>query len=57
MYVSIFFWLQASERVLLVLDHPTQVWWRWMSVFFTLLLWGVELSVSEDNDVKEWKVE
>jgi len=42
---------------LLLLDHPTQVWWRWMSVFFTLLLWGVELSVSEDNDVKEWKVE
>ena len=45
--------------VFLVLDHPAQVWWRWMNIFFTLVLWAVELIVSNDEDAvtKSWKVE
>jgi hypothetical protein len=43
---------------LLLLDHSSQVWWRWISIFFTLIMWGVELLVSaEDDAVKDWKVE
>jgi len=44
---------------LLLLDHSSQVWWRWMSVFSTLILWAVELVVGNDDDAvaKEWKVE
>jgi len=42
---------------LLLLDHSSQVWWRWMSVFFTLILWAVELLVSSDDIAKEWKVD
>lgn len=42
---------------LLLLDHPAHVWWRWMNIFFTLVLWAVELSVSSDDITKEWKVE
>lgn len=44
---------------LLLLDHPAQVWWRWMNVFFTLILWAVELLVGNDDDpvAKTWKVE
>ncbi|KAF7793344.1 hypothetical protein EIP86_004456 [Pleurotus ostreatoroseus] len=35
------------------------VWWRWMNIFFTLVLWAVELIVSNDEDAvtKSWKVE
>jgi hypothetical protein len=42
-----------------VLDHSSQVWWRWANIFFTLALWAVELLVgSGDDDIgKEWKVE
>ncbi|KZW01992.1 hypothetical protein EXIGLDRAFT_665718 [Exidia glandulosa HHB12029] len=43
---------------LLLLDHSQQVWWRWMSVFFTLVMWALELVVSpedEELDVKAWK--
>lgn len=44
---------------LLLLDHSSQVWWRWMNVFFTLTLWGVELLVSAEDDPiqTKWKVE
>ncbi|KAJ3758647.1 hypothetical protein EV361DRAFT_969288 [Lentinula raphanica] len=44
---------------LLLLDQSSAVWWRWANVFFTLMLWGVELVVSSDDDdvVKDWKVE
>lgn len=50
--------IHFNLTVYLVLDPSSQVWWRWMSVFFTLALWAVELFVSTDgDDVKEWKVE
>ncbi|KAH9944317.1 uncharacterized protein BXZ73DRAFT_87235 [Epithele typhae] len=43
---------------LLMLDHSSQVWWRWMNIFFTLALWSVELLVSnEDDGTKTWKVD
>ncbi|KAF9496152.1 hypothetical protein BDN71DRAFT_785557 [Pleurotus eryngii] len=44
---------------LLLLDHSSQVWWRWMNVFFTLFIWGVELLVSNEDDAvaKDWKVD
>ncbi|KAF8499445.1 hypothetical protein JB92DRAFT_2981410 [Gautieria morchelliformis] len=44
---------------LLLLDHSSQVWWRWANIFFTLALWALELLVSSgDDDIgKEWKVE
>ncbi|KAL0576359.1 hypothetical protein V5O48_005618 [Marasmius crinis-equi] len=44
---------------LLLLDHSSQIWWRWINIFFTLMMWGVELLVSPDDDVvtKEWKVD
>lgn len=45
---------------LLLLDHSQQVWWRWMSVFFTLVMWALELVVTpedDDIDVKTWKVD
>jgi len=35
---------------LLLLDYSSHVWWRWMSVFFTLFLWAVELTVSNDGE-------
>ena len=43
-----------------VLDHPAQVWWRWMNIFFTLAIWSIELLVSNDDDdvvTKKWKVD
>ena len=40
-----------------VLDHSSQVWWRWANIFFTLALWALELLVSEDDIGKDWKVE
>lgn len=47
-----------TKTASLVLDHPAQVWWRWMNIFFTLVLWAIELLVSDDDPVaKEWKVE
>ncbi|KAI0322657.1 hypothetical protein OF83DRAFT_1048698 [Amylostereum chailletii] len=44
---------------LLLLDHSSQVWWRWMNIFFTLLIWSIELLVSGEDDAitKEWKVD
>lgn len=44
---------------LLLLDHSSQVWWRWMNIFFTLAIWAIELLVGGDEDAvtKEWKVE
>jgi hypothetical protein len=42
-----------------VLDHSSQIWWRWMNIFFTLVIWSVELLVSSEDDAitKEWKVD
>ncbi|KAH7925211.1 hypothetical protein BV22DRAFT_1065447 [Leucogyrophana mollusca] len=44
---------------LLLLDPSSQIWWRWANVFFTLLLWSVELSVGAGDDeiTTKWKVE
>lgn len=44
---------------LLLLDHTSQIWWRWMNIFLTLVIWSVELLVSSDDDVatKDWKVD
>jgi len=44
---------------LLLLDHSSQVWWRWMNIFFTLVIWSIELLVSGEDDAitKEWKVD
>ncbi|QRV76614.1 hypothetical protein RhiJN_04629 [Ceratobasidium sp. AG-Ba] len=45
---------------LLLLDHTSQVWWRWANVFFTLAAWAVEILLTgEDDDigVKTWKVD
>ncbi|EIM92529.1 uncharacterized protein STEHIDRAFT_164792 [Stereum hirsutum FP-91666 SS1] len=44
---------------LLLLDHSSQIWWRWMNIFFTIIAWSVELLVSPDDDdiAKEWKVD
>lgn len=45
---------------LLILDHSSQVWWRWMNIFFTLVIWSIELLVSAGEDdaiTKEWKVD
>jgi len=44
---------------LLLLDESSHSWWRWMDIFVTLFLWGVELLVSTEEDVltKDWKVD
>jgi hypothetical protein len=44
---------------LLLLDEQSQVWWRWMNIFSTLVFWSVELLVSSEDDVitKEWKID
>ncbi|KAG5724641.1 hypothetical protein E4T56_gene3701 [Termitomyces sp. T112] len=44
---------------LLLLDHSSQIWWRWMNIFLTLVIWSVELLVSSEEDVtaKDWKVD
>jgi len=44
---------------LLLLDHSSQVWWRWMNIFFTLVIWSIELLVGAEDDAitKEWKVD
>ncbi|KAK7694728.1 hypothetical protein QCA50_001916 [Cerrena zonata] len=44
---------------LLLLDHSSQVWWRWMNIFFTIVMWAIELVVSPDDDpvTKKWKVD
>ncbi|CCL99029.1 uncharacterized protein FIBRA_01038 [Fibroporia radiculosa] len=45
---------------LLLLDHSSQVWWRWMNIFITLVIWSIELLVSSDDDdslTKKWKVD
>lgn len=42
-----------------VLDHSSQIWWRWMNIFFTLVIWSVELLVSSEDDAvaKDWKID
>ncbi|TFY82648.1 hypothetical protein EWM64_g1366 [Hericium alpestre] len=43
---------------LLLLDHSSQVWWRWVNIFSTLVIWSFELFVSDDDTMpKDWKVE
>ncbi|KAL1748450.1 hypothetical protein HDZ31DRAFT_79588 [Schizophyllum fasciatum] len=45
---------------LLLLDNSSQIWWRWLNIFFTLIMWAVELLVSPDDDPlssKGWKVD
>lgn len=45
---------------LLLLDHPAQVWWRWMNIFITLVIWSIELLVSSDDGdsvTTKWKVD
>lgn len=51
--------LSQSLTYSTVLDHSSQVWWRWANIFFTLALWALELMVSSgDDDIGEkWKVE
>ena len=43
-----------------VLDQSSQVWWRWMSIFFTLIMWSIELLISSndgDEVMSKWKVD
>jgi len=44
---------------LLLLDHSSQIWWRWMNIFFTLVIWAIELLMSEDgeDDSPKWKID
>lgn len=43
---------------LLLLDHSSQIWWRWINIFFTLVIWSIELVVSSEDEVtKEWKID
>ncbi|KAL9716291.1 hypothetical protein Ac2012v2_000737 [Leucoagaricus gongylophorus] len=44
---------------LLLLDHSSQIWWRWMNIFFTLVIWSVELFVGSEDDIvtKDWKID
>ncbi|KIY63520.1 hypothetical protein CYLTODRAFT_403115 [Cylindrobasidium torrendii FP15055 ss-10] len=44
---------------LLLLEHSSQVWWRWFNIFFMLFLWSLELFVSNEDDIitKDWKVD
>ncbi|KAF9568438.1 hypothetical protein CPC08DRAFT_732558 [Agrocybe pediades] len=43
---------------LLLLDHSSQIWWRWMNIFFTLVIWSIELIVSSEDDIveKDWSL-
>ncbi|ELU41811.1 vesicular-fusion protein SEC17 [Rhizoctonia solani AG-1 IA] len=42
-----------------LLDHTSQVWWRWTNIFFTLAAWSVEILLTgEDDDLGvKWKVD
>jgi hypothetical protein len=53
-----FSWTDLPDG-LQVLDHSSQVWWRWMNIFFTLVLWALELLVSNEDDPmsEKWKVD
>jgi len=43
---------------LLLIDHNVDVYWRWANVFFTLLMWSVELLVwGTDDEDQHWKVD
>jgi len=42
---------------LLLLDPASQVWWRWVGIFFTLTIWTIELLVGSDDGLEKWKVE
>ncbi|THV07734.1 hypothetical protein K435DRAFT_911733 [Dendrothele bispora CBS 962.96] len=44
---------------LLLLDHSSLTWWRWINIFVTLVIWAVELLVSNEDDVvsEKWKVD
>lgn len=51
--------LHFPDKGFAVLDQSSQIWWRWMNIFFTLVIWSIELLVSGDEDsvTKEWKIE
>lgn len=41
-----------------MIDHYSDVWWRWTNVFFTLTIWAVELLVwGADDEDQHWKVD
>ncbi|KAJ2928750.1 hypothetical protein H1R20_g8161, partial [Candolleomyces eurysporus] len=44
---------------LLLLDHSSQIWWRWMNIFFTLVIWSIELLVGSEDDAgdNKWKMD
>ncbi|EJD04091.1 uncharacterized protein FOMMEDRAFT_140161 [Fomitiporia mediterranea MF3/22] len=46
---------------LLLLDQSSQVWWRWMNIFLTLVIWSVELVVTTEDEAdpmgEKWKVD
>ncbi|GBE78001.1 hypothetical protein BKA93DRAFT_842530 [Sparassis latifolia] len=44
---------------LLLLDPSSQIWWRWMNIFFTLMIWSIELLLGGDDEgvTKKWKVD
>ena len=54
-----FFPARMLTVVIAVLDHSSQVWWRWTNVVFTLGLWALELIVTGEDDLTttKWKVE
>jgi len=56
-YLRLFFFLLLSHCYL-VLDHSSQIWWRWMNIFFTLVIWSIELIVSSEDDIveKDWSL-
>jgi len=51
--------LIAVYSHLLLLDHSSQVWWRWSNVLFTLAMWAIEITLSsQDSEFNDkWKVE
>ncbi|KAF9510412.1 hypothetical protein BS47DRAFT_1331710 [Hydnum rufescens UP504] len=51
--------LIAVYSHLLLLDHSSQVWWRWSNVLFTLSVWAIEIVLAgKDGElVDKWKME
>lgn len=55
-YFLVFIHTQISD---LVLDHSSQVWWRWANMFFTLGMWALEILLAGEEDElnDKWKME
>jgi len=51
--------LIAVYSHLLLLDHSSQVWWRWSNVMFTLSVWAIEIILADKDGelVDKWKME